>query len=358
MADISLGVVIVTFNSGSEAVDCAETLLGSARSAGVPIRVAIVDNDSTDDTVAQVQAWVSGAAPYQAPADIPFAVTPVPKPLSCREGGPDLGPEDTGDALQVALVQTGANRGFAGGVNAGLAHLAQYEDIRHFWVLNPDSVVPPETFGIMAKRLAAGERYSLMGGRVHYLDAQKTVQTDGGLINWKTGVTRNCNVGLPAESAPPPDPASLDFITGASMVASREFYEAAGPMREDYFLYYEETDWAMRRGGLPLAYCPGMEVYHRAGTSIGSASLNRAATAFSEYFKHRARIRFVRRFRPLSLPFAYLYTLAYTARLLLWRAWPQAWAVTTAVLGLKAPAAIRQRLGPAAAELAFAPPAD
>ena len=225
MPEISLGVVIVTFNSGSEAVDCAETLLASAQASGVPLRVAIVDNDSTDDTVQQVQAWISGERPYEAADDIPFAVTPVAKPLSCREGGIDLEAADTGADLQVSLIQTGANRGFAGGVNVGLAHLAQYPDIQHMWVLNPDTLVPPESVGILATGLASAGRFSLLGGRVNYVDSEEIVQTDGGLINWKTGVTRNYNVGQPSDTAPPPNPEELDFITGASMVASREFYE-------------------------------------------------------------------------------------------------------------------------------------
>jgi GT2 family glycosyltransferase len=54
MREISIGVVIVTFNSGSEAADCAETLLASAAAADVPLRVALVDNNSTDDTMVRL----------------------------------------------------------------------------------------------------------------------------------------------------------------------------------------------------------------------------------------------------------------------------------------------------------------
>lgn len=356
MREISIGVVIVTFNSGSEAVDCAETLLASAAASGVPLRVAIVDNDSTDDTIACLKAWISGDAPYVTPPDVPFPVRPVAKPLPFTEGTPELPPAASDDALQIALIQTGANRGFAGGVNAGLAYLARYPDIQHFWVLNPDSLVMPDTVGNLAKGIAESGPYSLMGGRVNYIDPPGKIQIDGGLVNWKTGVTSNYNVGQPIDATAPPEPSQYDFVTGASMVASRTFYERVGPLREDYFLYYEEVDWAMRRGDLPLAYCKGMDIYHRAGTSIGSPTVERPATPFSQYFKHRGRIRFIRRFRPASLPFALGYTAAYTVKMLLMRAWPEAWAVITGSLGLKAPSAIRRRLGAAAAKIAFGRP--
>ncbi len=86
------------------------------------------------------------------------------------------------------------------------------------------------------------------------------------------------------------------------MVASRLFIEQAGLMVEDYFLYYEEVDWAFRRGDLPLRLVPDAVVYHHGGTVIGSGSLSRRATPFANYFNYRNRARFARRHMPLALP--------------------------------------------------------
>lgn len=346
-----LGVVIVTFNSGAEAVDCAETLLASAAAAGIALRVVLVDNASGDDTVARLRDWASGAVAYAPPADLPFAHTPVPKPLALAEGGPDL-PADPDRRL--TLIRTGVNRGFAGGVNVGLACLARCPDLGHFWVLNPDSVVPPGTVGALAARLADRAPYALLGGRTLYYDDPDMIQIDGGTVNWRTGVTGNLGLGRSDAAAPPPDPEAVDFVSGASMVASRAFYAAAGPLREDYFLYYEEVDWAMRRGALPLAWCAGLRIHHRAGSSIGSPTLARLAAPFSLYFKHRARMMFLRRFRPGNLPLGAAYTLAYAARLLLRHGAPaHAGAVLRGGFGLAPPARVRDRLSPGAAALAF-----
>ncbi|MBL9058829.1 MAG: glycosyltransferase family 2 protein, partial [Mangrovicoccus sp.] len=354
MHDLSLGVVIVTFNSGSEAVDCAESLLAAAAAAGVALRVALVDNASSDDTVDQLRDWAAGRAPYAPPADLPFAPLPLPKPLALVEGDPDLAPDPiaAGDH-RIALLHSGVNRGFAGGVNVGLAYLARFPDIGHLWVLNPDSVVPPEALVALAARLGTGVPYALLGGRVAYVRPADMIQIDGGTVNRRTGVTGNLNLGLPDSTTPPPDPAAIDFIMGANMVASRAFYEAVGPMREDYFLYYEEVDWAMRRGDLPLVYCEGFRIYHRAGSAIGSPTLSRIATPFSLYFKHRGRMMFLRRFFPRNAPFGYAFTLAYAARLLVrHRAPAEARAVIAGAFGLAPPAAVRARLGPRAAEIA------
>ena len=256
-------------------------------------------------------------------------------------------------ASRLTLIEAGVNGGFAAGVNIGLAHLAAHPDIDRFWVLNPDSAVPPDTPLAFATEPGPQGGFALMGGRVIYYDRPDQIQIDGGLINMRTGVTGNIALGQSHASTPAPDPASFGFITGASMVVSRAFYDQAGPMAEDYFLYYEEVDWALRRGDLPLAYCPGGIVYHRAGTAIGSPTLGRPASPFSLYFKHRARIMFMRRFRRRNLPAALAYSLAKAAQLALKGYWPEARTILQASLGLPPPKSVRDRLSPAAAKRAF-----
>lgn len=352
MDDVFLGVVIVTYNSGDEAVDCVESLLSAARSAGIGLQVAVVDNASGDDTVAKLRSWAAGITPYALPEDLPFAAAPLPKPVALAEGGPDMPPPP--DAV-LSLIETGTNLGFAGGVNVGLAHLARFPAIRHFWVLNPDSVVPPAALVALKARLARNDRYALMGGRVCFLETPDKIQIDGGVIDKRTGVTHNLNLGKPPATTPPPAAEDLDFIMGASMIASRDFYERAGPMPEDYFLYYEEVDWAMRRGDLPLAYCEGLEIYHRAGSSIGSPGWGRAASPFSLYFKHRARMRFQRRFNRKGVLTGYAYTLMFALRRLKRNRPAGSWAVVAGAFELAPPAAIRDRLRGPAGSIAFRP---
>ncbi|MBE3639509.1 glycosyltransferase family 2 protein [Mangrovicoccus algicola] len=352
METASVGVVIVAFNSGQEVVDCAASVMGAAAAAGLGLRVVVVDNASTDDTVARLADWAAGTA-LPCPAEaLPFAIPPLAAPPGLAEGGPGMAPRPE---APLALIRTGANRGFAGGVNAGLAYLAQMPGIAHFWVLNPDSVVPPESLAALKARLETGAPYGLMGGRVTYLDPPDMIQIDGGgRVNRRTGVTVNCGLGASHAATPPARAQEMDFIMGANVIASRAFYEAVGPMREEYFLYYEEVDWAMRRGALPLDYCAGLRVYHLAGTAIGSPTLAKLASPFSLYFKHRGRMMFLRRFLPGARLTGYGYSLAYAARCLIRDRSPQAAAaVLRGAFGLNPPQAVRDRLGPEACRIAF-----
>jgi len=338
----TLGVVVVTFNAADVIFDCLESLLAAQ---GVALHIILVDNASEDSTVADVEAWAEGQKTYETPEDMPFTLVPADKPIALN--GTPHGPS----GHRLTLIRNAVNGGFAAGVNTGLAALAKETEVMRFWVLNPDSAVPPETPLAFATHRAGD--FALMGGRLLYYDKPNMIQIDGGTINRKTGVTGNLGLFQDHTETPPSHPDQMDFITGASMVASRSFYETAGPMPEDYFLYYEEVDWALQRVQLPLAYCPEAVVYHKAGVIIGSANLNRPASPFSIYFKHRARLRFMWRFFPQWLPVALTYSCAKAAQLL-FKGYPkEASAMMRASLGIAPSEEVRRMLSPEAAHLAL-----
>ncbi|SMX46484.1 glycosyltransferase family 2 protein [Actibacterium lipolyticum] len=344
MTNPTVGVIIVSFNSGDVVLDCLESLLAAQ---DPDLRIVVVDNNSPDDTVQVMRNWADGTTQYTAPTDSPFPLSPAPKPINLVEGRPDLAPDRAAD---VVLLHAGENGGYAGGVNVGQAYLAAFPEIDHFWILNPDSMVPPASVAALKAQLASGATYGMLSGRVNYFHQPDMIQVDGGSINFRTGVTDCINLGQPHPKTPLPAPGELHFVTGANMVASRAFCEKAGPMAEDYFLYYEEVDWALRRGDLPLVCCDGFLVYHRAGTAIGSPTLSRIASPFSHYFKYRSRMLFLRRFRPLSLPIAYAYALAKALQITLKGYYAEAWALIRAINGMGPPKSVKAILKQSAPE--------
>ncbi|CTQ49334.1 glycosyltransferase family 2 protein [Jannaschia donghaensis] len=298
-----LGVVIVTHGSGDVVGDCLESLLSSD---DVALSVVVVDNASRDDTADVVGKHTA----------------PAPHALIWRP--------------------TGRNGGFAAGVNAGLDILLKDQGLDRFWVLNPDTIVPPGTARAFATH-APSRDFAMIGGRVIYAEPPHAIQIDGGTIDWKTGQTRNLNQGKPGDT-PPPDPDDVDFVTGASLVVSRLFLSRAGKMPEDYFLYYEEVDWALQAADLPLLYCTRAVVHHQAGTSIGSPKPGRHASPFSEWFKHRARMKFVRRHRRVSYYGAVVFTFAKAMQMFLKRDFRAAEAILRGGLGMRPPKAVAARL--------------
>ncbi|MFA9232134.1 MAG: glycosyltransferase family 2 protein [Microgenomates group bacterium] len=335
----NLGVAIVSFNSADVIIDCLESLL---RAEGVALEIVVVDNSSTDDTLAVLREWLAGTLNWTPPADCPFSMT-------ADRPAPEAGPH------RITLHEAGVNGGFAAGVNIGLEILLAKSELKRFWVLNPDSMVPAASPAALATCPIPADSFSLMGARVVYYDHPDQIQIDGGTINRWTGVTSNLNMCASYPQTPPPRAEEIAFITGASLVASRTFIEKVGLMPEDYFLYYEEVDWALRRGDLPLIYCHEGVVYHRAGTAIGSPTIGRPASPFSLYFKHRARIRFVRRHFPLALPVALAFSVVKAAQLLLRGYHLEGVTILKASFGFGPSHLIRNSLSPEAATRAFAP---
>jgi len=343
-----LGVVVVAFNSATVILECLESLFGS--DAADRLAVVVVDNASSDGTAALVEGWAAGTTPFARAPACPVALEPAPKPI-------ELDVRAVGDARPSAapltLLKSSVNGGFAYGVNRGLEHLARRQDVAGFWVLNPDSVVPAATPGRFLARIDAGD-FGMLSSRCIYYEKPDTVQTDGGTVNRRSGVCSSANIGRPVAETPLPEAASLDFLTGANTIVSRHFLDEVGLMPEDYFLYYEEVDWAFRRADFPLELVPGAEIYHHGGTSIGSGAVHRRASAFANYFNHRNRLRFVARHLPKSRGSAFAWTLGKAAQIALEGGRPEAWAILAGALELRPPRTVDGRIkDPAARALAF-----
>ncbi len=325
-----IGVVVLTFQSADVIEACLESLRVSDHS---DLRIVICDNNSQDKTIDAIKKWVEACG------------------LRITEIGPEPGPLP--DPAYLTLLHIGGNLGFAGGVNAGIQLLRSDPRIDLFWILNPDSEVAPDTAGAYARRAKEVGPFSLMGSRIRYHEAPQWIQSDGGQVSLWSGVCRNVNLGKIPEMTEPPDAGSLDFISGANMVASRQFVERAGLMVEDYFLYYEEVDWAARRGDLPLVLCPEAEVFHHGGTMIGTGSFTRRPSPFANYFNYRNRMRFVFRFRPWALPTAWFMSMLRVGKLFAIGAGDEAWAALRGLNGLPPPTAVRDQILPADRMRAF-----
>jgi GT2 family glycosyltransferase len=331
----TLGIIIVTYLSADVIADCLESL---SRSDHTAIRIVVCDNASPDQTRDVIRDWAATKA-------LQFQELAADKMASAASA--------PATSAAVTLLKCPVNTGYAGAANQGIHFLQQDAQVDLFWVLNPDCVVPPGTASAFVA--AAAERaFSLMGGRIIYLGDQAIIQSDGGYVSRWTGRVKNLNQGLLASEAPEMPATARRFISGASMVASREFIENAGLMNENYFLYFEEVDWALRRGDLPLAWCAAAIVHHHGGTVIGTGAVNRAPTAFANYFNFRNRMKFIVRFNPAAVPVAYAWSVLKILKILLTENVAQASSAWRGLHGLAPPAEVAERISPAAQKLAFA----
>ncbi len=332
-----LGIVLVNWRRAADTIECLESLLRS----DFPARIVVVDNASADGSVETIVDWAGGRGlpPQPSPALAHLSTPPVRKPIVMRRLSAEEAATAVPDDAAVTIIDAGANRGFAGGNNIGIAFLLRDAATDYIWLLNNDTVVEPEATQALVARMDATFNVGMCGTVVRYYHRPDTIQAlNGHRFNLWSGTSRGINGGSSIRT--PFDPARVaretDFVLGASLAVSRRFVTTIGPMTEDYFLYFEEIDWAYRNDGrFPIAFASGAIVYHKEGGSIGSRGSGGKRSDLSEYYLARSRLGFIRRRTPLMLPWHWGLTLAMIGRRVA-RAQPKkALVLTRALVGLR-----------------------
>ncbi|KAB7647549.1 glycosyltransferase family 2 protein [Polymorphobacter fuscus] len=334
-----LGVVIVNWNRRDFTIECLESLLRS----DCPLQVVVIDNASHDGSLPGLRDWAAGSAHFTPPPGPLAALStpPLPKPVPATVMDAATARATPPVAGQISLVDGGGNLGFAGGNNLGLAHLACDPGITHFWLLNNDTVVAPGAAGALLRTFAADPAIGIAGTIVRFYSRPDVVQAlNGYRFSTLTGTAQPIGTGLhlppgaPLPQAAAAIAAASDFVLGASLAISRPFLDTVGPMSEDYFLYFEEIDWATRNAGrFATGFAADADVWHKAGGSIGSGEGGGTRGAGSDYHMQRARLIFYRKYHPWLVPAQYLQGLAIAARRLARRQPANAGAIVKALRG-------------------------
>lgn len=232
-------VVIVNFNGGAHVLRCLESL---AAQTMLPERIVLVDNGSTDGSLAACREFVASR--------------------------PELAERTTIDA-------TSENLGFAAGSNRGIAAA----DTELVALLNPDAFPEPRWLEALVAAAAAYPECAAFGsrqmltGRPGMLDGIGDRWHASGLA-WRDGHGR------------PLRPADLEAREIFSACAAAALYRrqaviAIGGFDEDYFCYGEDVDlgFRLRLAGHAARSVPDAVVEH-----VGGAS---STGQFATYFGHR-----------------------------------------------------------------------
>jgi len=297
-----VAVVLVNWNGWRECIECIDSLFAQSHEN---FQVFVVDNDSRDQSIESMVAWCAeptADANWRRHAGV-LRLTDGRNIGSLQsrvvEHGTKALPPAT-EGCRLTLIRSGGNLGFAGGCNVGI-HAAGLENFDYFWFLNPDTVVHREALVELIGRARQDPAIGIVGSTLCYYDNPEVVQAMGGArLDKSNGSSRHIGEGSHV-SAVPADGSDVErdmaYVVGASMLVSVRFIAEIGCMEEDYFLYFEEIDWALRaHGKFSLGFAPRSHVYHKSG-----ANSSKAAPLFSTGFYYRNRLRFVARFLPARL---------------------------------------------------------
>jgi GT2 family glycosyltransferase len=334
-------VLILNWNGWQDTIPCLESVFCNEYP---DFRVVVCDNDSADDSLGQIKRWAEGALQPSASA---FAglrgvpTSPAPKPIPYQELAASevaKGAATSGPDVPLILIRTGGNLGFAGGNNVGLRYALSQPECAYVWLLNNDTVIERSALSAMVAAIDGQPHVGICGSTLRYFHAPDTVQALGGAsYNKWTGLSKeigNAQAWLGFPAAPEIERA-MSYVSGASMLVTRRFLLEVGLMSEDYFLYFEELDWALRaRGKFSLAYAPDSIVYHKEGASIGSGkSAKRSLVA--EFYALNSRLKLTRKFFAWALPTVVAVAWSQAFKRLMSAEWSRARLMAGVLLGLR-----------------------
>lgn len=294
---MKIGVVIVNYQNWQDSLICAESVLASTEP---PSWLVIVDNASPNDSVRWIRHWSTGKMDFALPELGASAVSPKPFPLVevFDQEAPTIAPRS------VILVNNSENKGYAAGNNSGIRLLLK-AGADAVWILNNDTIVAPRALQAMRERLFSKPRPGLCGSRIQYANTNIVQCLGGGKTNSWTGLSRLEGCNMPADRALSISPHEVEqrinFIYGASVMASKAFIEEVGLMDERYFLYCEEQDWAYSsKGKFDFAYASNALVHHKEGASTGFSS--KKIKPLSLWYLTRSRVLLTVKHKPWALP--------------------------------------------------------
>ena len=242
-----VAVIIVNWNG---VADTLEVLRELDDIDGPPLRIIVVDNGSSDDSVEVL-----------------------------RRQRPN-----------VELVETGENLGFAGGNLAGIRLAFKQPDIGWVLLINNDVAVdraflPPLIEACLDPQVGAASP------KIFYFEPRDVIWAAGGRLRLRETVTEEYGQG--EQDGPEFSQASdMTYLTTCCLLIPRDALEKVGPLDPLYFIGVDDADWCRRAvdAGYRLRYEPRSQIWHKVAVSTGGGY-----TPFKTFHTGRSNTLYARR---------------------------------------------------------------
>lgn len=255
-----LSVIIVSYQSRGFIGNCLASLGEAARSA--TYEVVVADNASTD-----------GSAEY------------------LRREWPN-----------VRVIETGANRGFAGAANLAI----RASSGRHVLLLNPDAVALGGALDVLVDFLDATPNAGVVSPRLLNTDltdqgtARAFPTPFAGIFGRRSLLTRLFPRNrwsrryLVGRDRTGDEPFEVDWVSGACLMSRRDLIDRVDGLDEGFFMHWEDADLCKRikNAGYSVHCVPKARVVHHEGGSRRGWPARQVwvfhQSAYRYYAKHNA----------------------------------------------------------------------
>ena len=211
--------VILNTNRRDDTLECLDSL---QKNSYLNHQVIVLDNHSTDGSVTAI-----------------------------RETYPD-----------VQIIELEENLGYAGNNNVGI-EVAMEQGADWVFVLNEDTILERECLAELIEVGESDPQIGILGPLVYHHDEPAVIQSAGGILGkyWES-IHLGKNEPDQGQFV---EPHIVEWISGCAILVRREAIERAGMLDNDYFIYWEETEWCIRigRDGWKIIHVPQAKIWHK-----------------------------------------------------------------------------------------------
>lgn len=268
-----LAIVTVNYNNKQDTLEFLESLK-KLDTKGFETKLIVVDNGSTDGSVSAVLKQFPN----------------------------------------IILLQTGVNKGYAGGFNHGLCH-AMVWGADYFFVANNDLLIKDKSLvnhlvqviekdtkiGIVSPKILFAPGFEFHKDRYANNQKGKVIWYAGADFDWNN--IHSLHRGIDEVDGGDFDRVEkTSLVSGACFLVKREVLEKVGMFDETLFAYLEDTDFSVRvkKAGFLSYYDGGASVYHKVSRTAGIGSW------ITDYFHARNRLIFGMRYASFKTKLALL----------------------------------------------------
>lgn len=286
--DPEVTVITLNWNGWQDTLECLASLYHIDYDN---YRVILVDNASTDDSLAKIEAYYThelNLASYLTEGSVRNKPIKVVHYITTDAGrGADRG-AGAQRAGRLTVIQNDQNYGYAEGNNIGVAYALNAFDPDYVLLLNNDTVVDRHFLRALVNAAENDEQIGLLQPKMlRYADAM--IDNTGNVCD-RLAYCEPRGLGEVDEGQY--DHESRDeffYATGACVLIRKTVLSAfSGECFDPHlFAYYEDVDlsWMARLLGYKVGYSPDSVCYHKGSATFGSYD------PFISYLSERNRLR-------------------------------------------------------------------
>lgn len=315
-----ISIILLNWNGWKDTIECLESLY----QINYPnYDVVLVDNASTDESLARIRDYCDGKIKIQSEF---FKYDEENKPIKVfeftKETSERVDSQQESDTHQkshlhqknhprresdphentlpenyfnftsnerLILIKNDENYGFAEGNNVGMRFALKVLNPDYVLLLNNDTVVDQNFLTELVNLGETDEKIGFVGPKTYFYSQPKILQVAGGAeVDLRHGLIHEIG-SQEMDDGSFDDYYEPDYIGGACILAKKELIDTIGLLDSNFFMYWEDNDWCFsgREHGYKCAYAFKSRIWHKYGAA--------SEDYFKMYYLTRNRLYFMRK---------------------------------------------------------------